>query len=31
MANAWNDYATRARVIAWEKVRPNNKKAKSKK
>ena len=31
MENAWNDYASRAQVVAWEKVRPNKRKVKSKK
>ena len=31
MANAWNDYATRAQVVAWEKIRPNKRKVKSEK
>ena len=31
MTNAWNDYATRAQVVAWEKIQPKKKKGKSKK
>ena len=31
MENAWHDYASRAQVVAWEKIRPNKRKVKSKK